>query len=93
MSNNLNDRPLDALKNMSNSLVAKLHDVGIHTEAKLRELGAIQAYRRIFRKHPSAGASVWLYVFSLEGALQNRPWRAVSQERGRELFRTLACCQ
>ena len=91
MTHSVNDRPLAALKNMSSTLVSKLHDVGIHTEAKLRELGAVQAYRRIFRKHPSAGASVWLYVFSLEGALQNRPWRAVSKERGRELFRTLAC--
>ena len=85
-----NIHPLTTLKNIGTSLAKKLNDVGIRTEADLREAGAARAFRRLVARHPSAGMSVWIYLFSLEGALQNVPWSRVSSGRMRELLRSLS---
>lgn len=81
---------LTTLKNIGATLATRLQEVGIRTEADLREAGAAQAFQRLVARHPSAGMSVWFYLFSLEGALQNVPWSRVSSGRMRELLRTLS---
>lgn len=87
----INDsRPLISLRNIGATLALKLHSIGIHSEADLRREGSVTTFRRLVKRYPSARTAIWFYLFSLEGALLNLPWRLVPRERARTLLRELA---
>jgi DNA transformation protein len=71
------DDELLEMKNLGKTSVQWLHAAGIHTIADLRRLGAIQAYRAVQVRGFRASKAL---LYSLEGALSNRPWNELSQE-------------
>lgn len=71
------DDELLGMKNLGKTSVQWLHAAGIHTVADLRRLGAIQAYRAVKIRGFRASKAL---LYSLEGALSNRPWSELSQE-------------
>ncbi len=71
------DDELLGMKNLGKTSVQWLHAAGIHTIADLRRLGAIQAYRAVQVRGFRASKAL---LYSLGGALSNRPWSELSQE-------------
>jgi DNA transformation protein len=71
------DDELLGMKNLGRTSVQWLHAAGIHTVADLRRLGAIQAFRAVQVRGFRVSKAL---LYSLEGALSNRPWSELPQE-------------
>jgi DNA transformation protein len=78
-------RELTDLKNIGNKIAARLNDVGIFSEDDLRAVGAAEAHRRIKEKFPQETLPVCYYLYSFEGAMTDKHWDAIGEERKREL--------
>ena len=65
------------LKNLGMASVNILHAIGINTYADLRNIGSVEAYRRIKARDINV-SKVMLYA--LEGALLNVHWNDLSLE-------------
>lgn len=63
-----------------------LSQAGIHTQAQLRELGAVQAFVRIRAACSQASLNL---LWALEGGLSGRDWRRVAQEDRASLLMAL----
>ncbi|MBI2256538.1 MAG: TfoX/Sxy family protein [Proteobacteria bacterium] len=63
---------LTRLKNLGPTSTRQLKEVGIETEADLRQLGAVAAYRRLKHAFPRQISLVMLYA--LAGALHDCHW-------------------
>jgi DNA transformation protein len=72
------ERPLERLKNIGPVTVRQLGEVGIQSEQQLREVGALEAFRRLKRAFPERVNLVYLY--SLQGALLDCPWGELPPE-------------
>ncbi len=79
-------KDLTGLTNIGTTIAQRLNDVGIYTEAALREAGPAEAFRRIERAHPGATIPICYYLYSLEGALSGVHWDDVPEQRKRELL-------
>lgn len=62
-----------ALRNLGPVMERLLAEIDVRTEADLRRLGAIEAWRRLSFIHPRAMTRIGLYA--LAGALIDRDWR------------------
>ncbi|WP_396103675.1 TfoX/Sxy family DNA transformation protein [Cyanobium sp. Lug-B] len=71
---------LSHLRNIGNTVALRLGEVGIKSEAELRRVGAAQAYQLMAAQCPGKRLPVCYYLYSLEGALQDRPWDALSEQ-------------
>ena len=65
------------LKNLGMASVNILHAVGINTNADLRKIGAVEAYRRIIARDINV-SKVMLYA--LQGALLDIHWNDLSPD-------------
>ncbi len=79
------NRQLADLQNIGKKVASRLHDLGIISESRLRELGAVKAYRWLSESHPDTHLPVCYYLYSLEGALQDRHWDDFSEEEKAKL--------
>lgn len=75
------------MKNLGPKSRAWLEEVGIDTEEKLRELGAVTVYRMV--KQAGFPATLNL-LYALEGAIAGTDWRDVTPKRKSELQEELA---
>jgi DNA transformation protein len=66
------DRPIAVLKNLGPSSARDLAAIGIESEAQLREIGAIEAWRRLNAQRKNSYTIVGLYA--LAGALEDVIW-------------------
>lgn len=73
---------LTSMMNIGKEMKRKLTAVGIPTAEELLAVGSKEAYRRIKALYPNV-CLVHLYV--LEGAIQNREYNSLSQEKRAEL--------
>lgn len=78
---------LDQLPNMGKTTVMWLRAIGIRDSKMLRERGIFWAYQRMRARRFRVTTAV---LFSLEGALQDRPWRSFSDAEKDLLLRKLA---
>lgn len=69
---------LEALPGLGPKSVLWLREVGIETEAELRSVGAVAAYRRLKHWNPRLVSLNALY--GLHAALNGLHWRAVDEE-------------
>lgn len=72
------ERALDRLKNIGPVTVRQLGEVGIGSEQQLREVGALEAYRRLRRAFPERINLMCLYA--LQGALLDCHWGELPPE-------------
>ena len=72
-------KSLSELKNIGKTVASRLHELGITNEAELKELGAAKAYLWLSEKKPDKHFPVCYYLYSLEGAIQNRHWDDFSE--------------
>jgi DNA transformation protein and related proteins len=79
-----NDRDLFHLKNLGIASVNILRAVGINTYGDLKQLGAVEVYRRI-KKRGINVSKVMLYA--MEGALLDVHWKNLDPEMKARLVR------
>jgi len=78
---------LDELPNLGKTTVMWLRAIGIRDRDMLRERGIFWAYQRMQARRFRVTTAV---LFSLEGALQDRPWRSFSDTEKDQLLSKLA---
>jgi len=79
------NRDLTKLKNIGNKIAGRLNEVGVFSEDELRLVGAIEAHRMIKEKYPNETLPVCYYLYSFEGALINKHWNEVGEQRKLQL--------
>jgi len=73
------------LKGLGPTSEKQLNEVGIYTEADLRDLGAVRAFIKLREKSSNTPSLNFLYA--MVGALENKNWIDISRtEKGRLLF-------
>ncbi|MCU7917977.1 MAG: TfoX/Sxy family protein [Candidatus Thiodiazotropha sp. (ex Epidulcina cf. delphinae)] len=85
----MQNRKLIELKNIGKKIAGRLSEVGIFSEDELRRVGAAEAHRMIREKYPDETLPVCYYLYSFEGALRDKHWNDISQERKLELKRMI----
>jgi DNA transformation protein len=78
-------RDLTDLKNIGKKIAGRLNEVGIFSEDDLRRVGAVRAHSMIKEKHPNETLPVCYYLYSFEGALSEKHWNEVSEQRKKQL--------
>jgi DNA transformation protein len=76
---------LTDLKNIGKKIARRLNEVGIFSEDDLRRVGAIGAHRMIKEKYPDETLPVCYYLYSFEGALNNKHWDEIGEQRKQQL--------
>jgi DNA transformation protein len=86
------------LKNIGKKNAGRLNEGGIFSENELRLAGAVAAHRMIKKRYPDETLPVCYYLYSFEGALADRHWNEIDEERKQELkvffhstYRTALC--
>ena len=72
------DSELARLRNLGPTSARWLEAAGIHTEAQLRELGALEAFRRVAMNR--AGDVTLNLLYALDGALRGERWDKLPPE-------------
>ena len=77
--------PVGALRNIGRTVEQRLASIGVVSRDDLAELGPVEAYRRLSRKHPGQKLPVCYYLYSLEAALRDVHWDELTAEEKRVL--------
>lgn len=78
-------KPLSELQNIGKTVASRLHEIGITNEAELRKVGAAKAYKWLSEQNPDKHLPVCYYLYSLEGAIQDKHWDAFSEKEKTKL--------
>ncbi len=78
-------RRLTDLKNIGKKIAGRLNEVGILSEDDLRLVGAVGAHRLIKERHPNEILPICYYLYSFEGALTDKHWNEIGEERKQQL--------
>ncbi len=79
------NRKLTELKNIGKKIAGRLNEVGIFYEDELLIVGAVEAHRMIKEKYPNETVPVCYYLYSFEGALTDKHWNDIGEDKKREL--------
>jgi len=79
------NRKLLELKNIGKKIAGRLNEVGIFSEDELYIIGSVEAHRMIKKKYPNETIPVCYYLYSFEGALRDKHWNDIGEEKKREL--------
>ncbi len=79
---------LTNLKNLGEKSARMLIEAGIKTEADLRRMGAVEAYRRV--KHVNPGRVSLLMLYALQGALMDLHWSRIPDDIKADLKRQVS---
>jgi DNA transformation protein and related proteins len=79
------NRNLTDLKNIGKTIDGRLNGVGIFSEDDLKLVGAVGAHRMIKQRHPNETLAVCYYLYSFEGALTDKHWNELGEERKQQL--------
>jgi DNA transformation protein len=78
-------RSLTDLKNIGKKIAGRLNEVRIFSEDDLRLVGAVGAHRLIKERHPNETLPICYYLYSFEGALTDKHWNEIGEERKQQL--------
>ncbi|QYZ66187.1 MAG: competence protein TfoX [Gammaproteobacteria bacterium (ex Lamellibrachia satsuma)] len=79
------NKNLTNLKNIGKKIAGRLKEVGIISEDDLRIVGAVGAHRLIKESHPNEALPVCYYLYSFEGALTDKHWNEIGEQRKQQL--------
>ena len=83
-------RKLTELKNIGSKIAGRLNEVGIFSEEELRFYGPAGAHKMIKDKYPNEALPVCYYLYSFEGALNNKHWNEIGENRKKELKKEIS---
>ena len=81
----MTDKPLSELQNIGRTVASRLHEIGITRESELKKLGSVNAYKWLSEKTSNKHLPVCYYLYSLEGAIQNKHWDDFSEKEKTKL--------
>lgn len=81
----MKSQPVSKLLNIGKSVASRLYEIGITNEVELKKLGSAKAYKWLSEKNPNKHLPVCYYLYSLEGAIQNKHWDEFSENEKRKL--------
>jgi DNA transformation protein len=81
----MTSKSLLELKNIGKTVAAILNEIGITNQAALKKLGAAKAYKYLSDQNPGKHLPVCYYLYSLEGAIQDRHWDEFSDKEKTQL--------
>ncbi|MDJ0806789.1 MAG: TfoX/Sxy family protein [Gammaproteobacteria bacterium] len=76
----MQNKPLHTLKNIGETVASRLHEIGITNLVELKHLGSVEAYKRLVEQSPGRRLPVCYYLYSLEGAIQDKHWNEFSEQ-------------
>ncbi len=79
------NRKLIELQNIGEKLETRLNEIGIFSEDDLRRVGPVEAHQLIKGKYANETLPVCYYLYSFDGALSDRHWNDIGDERKIEL--------
>jgi len=79
------NRSLTDLKNIGTKIAGRLNEIGIFSEDDLRRVGAVGAHRMIKERYPDETLPVCYYLYSFEGALTDKHWDEIGEQRKQQL--------
>lgn len=75
---------IESLRNVGGMSAELLHDVGVHTLADLKAMGAVDIYVKLKRRHHHKVNKMFLYA--MQGALLDVHWHALGDEIKNDLL-------
>ncbi len=72
---------LEDLRNIGPTIAKRLQEIGVFTQADLKDLGSANAYKRIQANYPANHLPLCYYLYSLEGAVQGEDWRSFTEKQ------------
>jgi DNA transformation protein len=81
----MQNRKLTEMKNIGKKIVGRLNEIGIFSEEELSIIGPVGAHQLISQKYPNETLAVCYYLYSFEGALQDKHWNDIDDERKQAL--------
>jgi TfoX C-terminal domain len=82
-----NDPSVESLMNIGPTIARRLREVRIHTRSDLKSVGPVAAFHRIRKRWAGKTIPVCYYLYSLQGALCDVHWDALSESDKRALRR------
>ncbi len=73
---------LTSMRNIGAEMARKLTSVGVDTPEKLTQLGAEQVFFQMKARYPEV---CLVHLYTLEGAIHDIPYNALSERRKKEL--------
>ena len=83
-----NTSDLSSLKNIGPTIQKRLQEIGINSKKDLMDVGPVLAYQKIQSKNPEKIIPVCYYLYSLQGALDNKHWDDLSQKQETKTIRS-----
>ncbi|NOX92083.1 MAG: TfoX/Sxy family protein [Gammaproteobacteria bacterium] len=84
------NRKLTDLRNIGPRIAGRLNEAGIFFEEELRFYGAIETHKMIKKNHPNETLPVCYYLYSFEGALCDKHWGEIGEEKKKKLKQGIA---
>ncbi|WP_163834173.1 TfoX/Sxy family DNA transformation protein [Spartinivicinus ruber] len=81
----MNKLALTQLRNIGETVAERLANVDINTPEELAKTGAAIAYQKLAARYQGQRLPVCYYLYSLEGALQDRHWDDFTDEEKYQL--------
>jgi len=79
------NRDLTDLKNIGKKIASRLNEIGVFSEDELRHVGSVGAHQIIKEKYPEETLPVCYYLYSFEGALIDKHWNEIGEEKKKQL--------
>jgi len=73
------------MRNIGPTIRKRLAEIDVTTISDLAAVGSAEAYRRLAAQYAGRRLPVCYYLYSLEGALQDRHWDDFSEHEKHEL--------
>jgi DNA transformation protein len=70
---------LRSLRNIGPTIADRLETVGLKTVGDLRRIGPAKAFNRVKSAYPDVTIPVCYYLYSLQGALEDKHWDALAE--------------
>ena len=81
-----NNNDLSSMKNIGPTIQKRLQEIGINSKKDLKKIGPVLAYQKIQSQNPEKTIPVCYYLYSLQGALENKYWDDISQNKKQKLL-------
>lgn len=82
-----NKTMLRGLKNIGSTIADRLETVGLKTVGDLRRIGPAKAFNLVKGAYSDATIPVCYYLYSLQGALENKHWNTLAGSTKSRLLR------
>ena len=82
----MKNNDLSSMRNIGPTIQKRLQEIGINSKADLKKVGPVLAYQMIQNKNLEKTIPICYYLYSLQGALENKHWDDISKNKKQKLL-------